>query len=326
MKKILLSLSMLALVGVIAAGATTAFFTDTETSTGNTFTAGSIDLKIDSTAHYNGMICVANNGDGYSWQYEGEAPATTDPYQYPAEGAVCDNSWTETDLGGQKFFEYSDLKPGDYGENTISLHVYDNDAWGRFSLIYVVNSENGCTEPELELDSNCDSNGVGQLDDAMTSEVWLDQGETPGFQNVDANGVVIDAGSGALVDPTEGDNIWQKDGTEPAVDVTAKPVYDNNDNIIGSSYDLWDVLSQAYTDYGCTSASVDGHNGYGRCQGLAADGRMVGSTTYYFGLGWTLPAETGNEVQSDELVGDFNFEVVQRRNNPIDSVTGSPTF
>ena len=42
MKKILISLAVIGAVGAIAAGATGAFFSDTETSTGNTFTAGAI--------------------------------------------------------------------------------------------------------------------------------------------------------------------------------------------------------------------------------------------------------------------------------------------
>ena len=50
MKKIILSLSVIAVAAAVVVGATTAFFSDTETSTGNTFTAGSIDLKIDNSA------------------------------------------------------------------------------------------------------------------------------------------------------------------------------------------------------------------------------------------------------------------------------------
>ncbi len=47
MKKILISLSIVGAVAAIAIGATTAFFSDTETSTGNTFSAGTIDIAID---------------------------------------------------------------------------------------------------------------------------------------------------------------------------------------------------------------------------------------------------------------------------------------
>jgi len=47
MKKILISLSIIVAVAAIVVGVTTAFFSDTETSTGNTFSAGSIDLILD---------------------------------------------------------------------------------------------------------------------------------------------------------------------------------------------------------------------------------------------------------------------------------------
>jgi len=59
MKKILLSVVTIGVVGAIAAGATSAYFSDTETSTGNTFTAGTLDLKLannDDTTFANGTI------------------------------------------------------------------------------------------------------------------------------------------------------------------------------------------------------------------------------------------------------------------------------
>lgn len=47
MKRILLSLVMLGATSILAIGATTAFFSDTEISSGNTITAGTLDLKLD---------------------------------------------------------------------------------------------------------------------------------------------------------------------------------------------------------------------------------------------------------------------------------------
>ena len=47
MKRIILSLAVIAVVSVVAVGATRAFFSDTETSTGDTFSAGTIDIAID---------------------------------------------------------------------------------------------------------------------------------------------------------------------------------------------------------------------------------------------------------------------------------------
>lgn len=47
MKKLLFSFLVLGITSVLAIGATTAYFSDTEISTGNTFTAGTLDLKLD---------------------------------------------------------------------------------------------------------------------------------------------------------------------------------------------------------------------------------------------------------------------------------------
>jgi len=47
MKKILISLSIIAVVAVISIGITTAYFSDTETSENNTMAAGTMDLNID---------------------------------------------------------------------------------------------------------------------------------------------------------------------------------------------------------------------------------------------------------------------------------------
>ncbi|NMB56835.1 hypothetical protein GYA19_02755 [Candidatus Beckwithbacteria bacterium] len=73
MKKIILSFLTLALVAGVGTLATLAYFNDTETSTGNTFTAGAIDLKVDSEGHYNGLVCR----DGL-WQDCQDTAGTTD--------------------------------------------------------------------------------------------------------------------------------------------------------------------------------------------------------------------------------------------------------
>jgi spore coat-associated protein N len=46
-KKIIISLSVIGAIAAIAIGGTMAYFSDTETSTGNTFTAGTLDLRLD---------------------------------------------------------------------------------------------------------------------------------------------------------------------------------------------------------------------------------------------------------------------------------------
>lgn len=58
MKKILLSAAVIIPVLALVIGGTIAFYNDTETSSGNIFTAGSIDLKVDHLKQtYNGVDC-----------------------------------------------------------------------------------------------------------------------------------------------------------------------------------------------------------------------------------------------------------------------------
>ena len=66
MKKILLSLAVIAIVAVGAIGATRAYFSDTATISGNTFTSGNLDLRIDSNPA----------GDETYWWSEGFAAPT----------------------------------------------------------------------------------------------------------------------------------------------------------------------------------------------------------------------------------------------------------
>jgi spore coat-associated protein N len=66
MKKILVSLSMVGMVALVAVGATRAFFSDTATSTGNTFTAGTLDLKVDGNDSANSKFAIANAKPGDS--------------------------------------------------------------------------------------------------------------------------------------------------------------------------------------------------------------------------------------------------------------------
>lgn len=265
--KIALSLASIATAGALVAGATFALFTDTETSTGNTFEAGSLDLKVDSDCHYfqNGAE-VQDGCDGFG-------------------------NWEQTDLGSEKFFNFTDIKPGDWGEDTISLHVVDNDAWGKF----VIDSID-------ETDGDADGEALRQN---MEFWVWVDQGTTDGFQCDEIEGPACGD------DEKEGDNVWQQN--EPII--IAPGDVDAN----GETWNIWEGL-----------AATQDING-GDTNGVVDDGRMVGSTTYYFGLGWCFgEAEptavaladvcdgsgVGNEAQGDSLSGNLSFLVVQHRNNP----------
>lgn len=66
MKKILISLAIIGAVSAIVAGGTIAYFSDTETSTGNTFTAGTLDLKLNAGDANVVMFNVSNLVPGQS--------------------------------------------------------------------------------------------------------------------------------------------------------------------------------------------------------------------------------------------------------------------
>ena len=138
----------------MAISATMAYFNDTETSAGNTFTAGSIDLQID--------------------------------YQ-------CGNNcyYSSKDLGpGDTFFSHCDVKPGDTGEVTISWHVTSNKAWGRLTMSDLMDYEYGCTEPEEESDNTCGNAGLGEgeMSQYLTFTAWVDEGDVKGWQCGDNHG------------------------------------------------------------------------------------------------------------------------------------------
>ena len=146
---------------VVAIGATTAYFSNTEKSSGNTFIAGAIDLKVDNECHYNEMVCK----DG-TWQ----GPTGG----YPVAGTSCDCTWELSDLDGKAIFNFTDIKPGDEGEDTISLHVDTNPAWICAEISNVQTAENGCNPPEKKAEPNCEQNTNGELQDNLLFSVWMD--------------------------------------------------------------------------------------------------------------------------------------------------------
>jgi len=174
-KKILISLSIIGIVSAIVIGATVAYFGDTETSTGNTLTAGSIDLKID----------------------------------YRCEDGDCEVGFK--DLGpGDDYFSECDVKPGDSGEVTISWHVSDNKSWGRLRIDNIIDYEYDCTEPETEYpDPTCEydpydpGEGLGELSQYITFTAWMDEGSVEGWQCEYEQG-------GCTADPEEGNNIFDE--------------------------------------------------------------------------------------------------------------------
>ena len=107
MKKILLSLLTVGLVATVATGATRAYFSDTETSFDNTFSAGTLDLKVDDQDDPNIVHVTLSN----------MKPGDTANYQW-----VLSNAGS---LAGKPWVEITNVKNYDNDCNEPELDVPD---------------------------------------------------------------------------------------------------------------------------------------------------------------------------------------------------------
>lgn len=284
--------SVLLLITVIGMYSTTAFFSDDETSVDNTFQTGAVDLKVDSTAHYAGMVCAySEQAQGYVWLDEDD-DETNNP-RPELLGEFCFGSWASTDLDATHvFFDYYDVKPGDEGENTISLTVEDNDAWACMYIGNTQDDDNTQTEPEADVDP--DGPISGELAENLYFTTWLDQGNTLGWQCP-----VGEAGCEA--DPGEGDNLWQGANLEPLL--FSNEQGPASDVLGGRMY----ALADANTSFGPLAGGVTHYLGVQWCLGAMSNN---GSEIFCDG------SAVGNEVQTDSFFADIEFYVEQARNNP----------
>jgi len=137
------------LIGLLVSAVILAFFYRTE-ATGFTFAMGTqgntFDLRIDSNATYNGV-------------FQG------------------DSTWTLKNLHPyhDHFFEIEDVKPGDRGEATISLHV-NKDAWVCLDFEKLRERENGRNEPEKLVDASGGATS-GELANGTEFFGWYDDGD-----------------------------------------------------------------------------------------------------------------------------------------------------
>lgn len=305
MKRILLSAGMVVFLGAIVASGTGAFFSDSETSTGNTFSAGALDLKVDSVSHVNGLVCFGPTGQ-QQWipedlvvfdailgtiklvdgTFDGNETAAIaaynedNPAAHPEAGDECSGTWALTDLEGEvetTFFDFDDIKPGDNGENTISLHVEDNDAYVCAAIHDVEDNDNGLTEPEEDDGDTSGGDGEGELAENLNFVIWTDDGDN-------------------IYEPSINDDDDDDDNVEEVI-LTEGPASNIEGGVV---YPLFTPATEP----------------------------MEGDTTQYIGMYWCFgdidingasitcdgePAD--NTTQTDSLVGDISFYIEQARNN-----------
>ena len=169
---------LIVLVGVVAARGE---------ATGSTFATGygtgGLELKIDNETYYNGELQPK-----LSWELKNLRP------------------WKD------KFFWFKDVKPGDTGTTTVSIHLRKNSAWVCLDFQRLRDSENGENEPE----SHEDGEAGGELSGELEFFAWLDDGdntfelgEKPLFgTSTQAAKEVLKGQSYAIADSTTGQPIF----------------------------------------------------------------------------------------------------------------------
>ncbi len=264
MWKITKGLFTVLLVATAAGAGTYSFFVDQETSVGNTFASGVIELKVDNESY-------VTNDDGKLVA----SPAT---------------SWQLGKLAGKLFFNFLDVKPGDIGEDTISLHVLNNKAWSCMAIDFQSTPENGQPEPEVSVDPTTGAND-GELQNHLYFSFWAD----------------------------DGDNVYES-GETIFKEGLAKDIFD------GALWPLADSTHNVWGGSGPLAPEVTKYIGKAWCFGILAGapkaqdgkGKLAGSTNgpLVRGTGFTCDgAPVGNHVQSDGITADVSFTVAQSRNN-----------
>ena len=263
-KKILISLSMIGAVAAVVIGGTGAFFSDTETSTGNTFTAGDIDLKIDNTSYYNGAFSSST-------------------------------SWTLRDLTIQKFFDFTDVKPGDFGEDTISLHVGSNDAWVCADVKLTSNDDVTCTSPELVDDPSCTVPGLGtgELASQVNFIWWKDDGDNV----LEADEVVLPGGNMGSLAVGQTATVALADSSTNLFGPVGQAVPGNSTNYIAKAWCFGTVTPAPLAQDGLGASSP--RTPANSTGGIACDGASI----------------INNAAQTDKFTADISFRAVQARHN-----------
>lgn len=289
--RIVLGLILIVGAGGALAGGTSAFFSDTESSTGNSFTAGAIDLKIDNDSYYNGNRCVETAPDVWQWQ---------GPSLFPEPNTPCTTSWHLTDLDpSHLFFNFTDLKPDDDGEDTISLHVDDNPAYVCLDMTLTSNNDISSVDPEL-----CDGDQPEDINDSWDGELaqnlqmfwWADdgdnvyeQGETPLMNGVQTVSDMFGPDfifSVALADALN--NVWTPNSPGP----------------IPGGQTHYIAKAWCFGTMGLTPLAQDG---------LGTDGPQEPGRE---GTGYTCDGSALNNItQTDGVTLDVGFRAVQSRHN-----------
>ncbi len=190
MKKILISVITILAVTTATIGATQALFTDEEVSTGNTFTAGTLDLTVDGVNGTQVKSFTMNNmkpGDRFGRKYfilKNNGSVTGIP-------KICLTNLVNTESNGTTEYE-NDGNPGELGDN-LSLIVDVEGSW-LMTAGHKLNTFDGrCWTPTDPADNEFATKGKETLEagETMIFGIRLDLPENTG-NDVQGDSVTFD--------------------------------------------------------------------------------------------------------------------------------------
>lgn len=149
-KQIILAVGMIVFVVAAVIGGTGAFFSDTESSTGNVFTAGAVNIAITDIAHS------------------------------PSEPNLV--GFTENTNGLS--FSFSDLKPLDEGTVTYTLDNTENEAYVCALVKETGNHDNGINDPESDAGDVTPGAGNGELGQFLNFKFGSESGSLAAISGV----------------------------------------------------------------------------------------------------------------------------------------------
>lgn len=280
--KLFMSLGIVAALGALAVGGTTALYGDVESSTGNTFTAGDVDLQIGNESYYSALN-PSFDGTSDSLLPENEQ-----------------NTFSVGDLDeGQVFFAFNDLKPGDLSEDTITMRVDTNDSYMCAYLETTADDDGTCNEPELDDDPSCVEGNAdefdGELGEALNFAFWVDDGDNV-FEDDET---VVMTGNAASA---------QNGLAYALADTDTADLFGDNGNVLegGEEYHIgkaW-CFGALTADNTTALPSTDA--------GEELDG---GPDTRGSGVACDAGTTVDNASQTDVVEGIVAFYAVQERNN-----------
>ena len=232
-------------VGLASAGAglgTTAYFNDTETFAGNSLQAGRLDLMLDYKATYDGPNGLELVGQAPTEQQliDQYGEANDGPLTWEERADIDFACNTDGLINGEEMpiFDLSDVKPGDWGEVTMSFHICDNPAHVYFRGNVFEDMENGQSEPEAAVDESTD---VGELSDAIDVRMWYDENcsNTYDTDGGAADILVVQDISGSMEYSQNGGVISDgQGGTTTKLDVAKDAMLAVGDQVFNSAADV----------------------------------------------------------------------------------------